>query len=53
MSLVLEKANFHICENKGTDQLRINFKADQRLCFCYTKILFFGTGLLIYTKISM
>ena len=24
-----------ICENKGTDQLRSNCKADQCLCFCY------------------
>ena len=31
-----EKTNIlHICENKGTDQLRSNFKADQHLCFHY------------------
>ena len=31
-----EKTSFCICENKDTDQLRGNRKADQRLCFHYT-----------------
>ena len=26
---------FCICENKGTDQLRVNCATDQCLCFCY------------------
>ena len=30
-----EKPTFCICENKGTDQLRGNREADQRLCFRY------------------
>ena len=35
MSLVMRKPAFCICENKDTDQLRGNHKADQRLCFRY------------------
>ena len=36
IELCLEKTCFlHLCENKGTDQLRSNRAADQRLCFCY------------------
>ena len=31
-----EKTNFRICENKGADQLRSNYEADQRLCIHYT-----------------
>ena len=37
-----------ICENKGTDQLRSNCEADQRLCFRYkdsTLTLLAQTGL--------
>ena len=30
-----ENPSFCICENKGTDQLRGNRAADQRLCFRY------------------
>ena len=30
------KTAFCICENKGTDQLRGNHEADQRLCFRFT-----------------
>ena len=32
----MRKPAFCICENKDSDQLRGNRKADQRLCFCYT-----------------
>ena len=35
-SRVMRKTDFLMCENKGTDQLRSNRKADQRLCFCNT-----------------
>ena len=31
----MRKPTICICENKGTDQLRSNCEADQRLCFCY------------------
>ena len=30
------KPTISIGENKGTDQLRGNREADQRLCFCYS-----------------
>ena len=36
MSLVMTKPLYCICENKDTDQLCGNRRADQRLCFCYT-----------------
>ena len=36
LSRVMRKPNFCLCENKGTDQLRSNCEADQRLCFRYT-----------------
>ena len=36
MSRVLRKPDFCLGENKGTDQLRSNWEADQCLCFCYT-----------------
>ena len=36
MSLVMNKPDFRICENKEADQLRSNCAADQRLCFRYT-----------------
>ena len=32
----MRKPAFCICENKDADQLRVNRKADQSLCFCYT-----------------
>ena len=33
-----------ICENKGADQLRSNFEADQRLCFrCTDSTIFFSS----------
>ena len=35
MSRVMRKPMFCICENKDTDQLCGNRKADQRLCFRY------------------
>ena len=43
MSHHMRKPTVCICENKGTDQLRGNCKADQRLCFRYTDstILYF------------
>ena len=31
----MEKSDCCICENKAADQLRVNLKADQCLCFCY------------------
>ena len=31
----MRKPAFCICENKDADQLRVNRKADQRLCFRY------------------
>ena len=31
----MRKPIFYICENKGSDQLRSNSTADQRLCFRY------------------
>ena len=31
-----EKTELLPSENKGTDQLRTNCEADQRLCFCST-----------------
>ena len=30
-----EKTCFHICENKGADQLHGKHAADQRICFSY------------------
>ena len=36
MSPIVRKPEFCLCENKGTDQLRSNCEADQRLCFHYT-----------------
>ena len=36
MSRIVRKADFCICDNKDTDQLRGNREADQRICFCYT-----------------
>ena len=36
MSHVMRKLDFCLWENKGTDQLRSNCEADQRLCFHYT-----------------
>ena len=30
----MRNADFGICKNKGTDQLRGNCAADQCLCFC-------------------
>ena len=33
----MRKTAFCICENKGTDQLRCNRTADQRLCFRYLR----------------
>ena len=35
MSCIMRKSDFHICENKGADQLCSNCAADQRLCFRY------------------
>ena len=35
MSLVLEKKDVRICENKGPDQFKGNREADQHLCFRY------------------
>ena len=35
MRRVVRKLDFCICKNKGTDQLRGNREADQRLCFRY------------------
>ena len=37
----MKKPVFCICENKGTDQLRGNHAADQRLCFPYIDIVQF------------
>ena len=31
----MRKPTIYIGENKGADQLRSDFEADQRLCFCY------------------
>ena len=36
MSRLMGKPTICIGENKGTDQLRSNCEADQRLCFRYT-----------------
>ena len=36
MSRIMRKPGFHICVNKGTDQLRSNCEADLRLCFRYS-----------------
>ena len=36
MSHIVRKPNFCLCENKGADQLRSNYEADQRLCFRHT-----------------
>ena len=36
MSRIVRKPDFCLGENKGTDQLRGNREADQRLCFRYT-----------------
>ena len=33
MSRIVRKPDFCLCKNKGTDQLRSNCEADQRLCF--------------------
>ena len=32
-SHVMRKPDCFLCENKGADQLRSNWEADQRLCF--------------------
>ena len=32
----MRKSDFCLCENKGSDQLRSNCEADQRLCFRYS-----------------
>ena len=32
----MRKRDYCLCENKGADQLRNNFEADQRLCFRYS-----------------
>ena len=45
----MRKSDFHICENKGADQLRSNCEADQRLCFCYMDSTI---PLLLVSKIS-
>ena len=38
----MRKPDFHLCENKDADQLCSNYKADQRLCYCYTdSIIYF------------
>ena len=39
MSRIMRKPAFCICENKDTDQLRGNRKADQCLCFRYIDTL--------------
>ena len=39
LSRVVRKLAYYICENKDTDQLRGNRKADQRLCFRYIYIV--------------
>ena len=36
LSRLMGKPTICICENKGTDQLRGNREADQRLCFRYS-----------------
>ena len=36
ITCIMQKPTFHICKNKGKDQLRSNLKADQHLCFCHT-----------------
>ena len=36
VSRIIRKPDFHLCENKGTDQLCSNCTADQCLCFRYT-----------------
>ena len=36
LSRMVIKPDFCLCENKGTDQLRSNCEADQRLYFRYT-----------------
>ena len=36
LSCIMRKPDFCLCENKGTDHLRSNCEADQRLCFRYT-----------------
>ena len=36
MGHIVRKQDFSLCENNGTDQLRSNCEADQRLCFRYT-----------------
>ena len=36
MSRIMRKLVFCLSENKGTEQLRSNCEADQRLCFRYT-----------------
>ena len=35
LNLVVRKPAFGICENKGADQLRSYYAADQRICFRY------------------
>ena len=35
-SRIMRKPDFCLCENKGADQLRSNWEADQRLHFRYT-----------------
>ena len=49
MSNVMRKLDFCLCENKGADQLRSKYEADQRLCFCYTDSTI---PLLLESKIS-
>ena len=45
----MRKPDFCLCENKGADQLRSNFEADQRLCFRYMDSTI---SLLLKTEIS-
>ena len=57
MSHILRKHDFSLCENKGSDQLRINCEADQRLCFLYMdstisllKSEIFKASILLHTR---
>ena len=45
----MRKPDFCLCKNKGTDQLRSNWEADQGLCFCYTDS---AISLLLKSEIS-
>ena len=49
ISRIKRKTDFLLCENKGTDQLCSNCKADQRLCF---RISDSTKPLLLISKIS-